>query len=188
MTNFNPIVLANPVLGRMAALRWYAVQTRSRFEKVVRAELTSSGIENYFAAVMEAHQWKDRKKLVEQPVFPGYVFVRLPEQEACRIQVLRTNGVVRILGIGGAIEPIPDQDIDSIRRLLSSGAKCYPHPFLREGSRVRVRRGPLRDVEGLLIRVKGQDRLVISVELLSQSVATEVDARDVEAVAASRAQ
>jgi len=152
----------------------------------VLAELTSKGVENYFAAATTIHQWKDRKKLVEQALFPGYVFARFTDLEDRRPRVLRADGVVRILGVGHTIEPIPDREIHSICQLLSSGNKCYPHPFIREGSRVRVRRGPLRGVEGLLVRANGQGRLVISVDLLSQSVATEVDASDIEAIAAPR--
>jgi transcription antitermination factor NusG len=162
--------------------RWYAVQTRSRFEKAVRAELSAWGINQYLATFQDVHQWKDRKKVVEVPLFSGYIFVRLQDIESARLQVLKTNGVVRILGIGGQIEPIPDFEIDSIRQLLASGKQCYPHPFVREGSWVRMRHGPLAGVEGHLIRVKSQTRLVLSIQLLSQSVATEVDAWDVEPI------
>ena len=162
------------------AERWYAVQTRSRFEKVVRADFAGRGIEHYLATFEDVHQWKDRKKVVELPLFSGYIFVRLEDTEAARLQVLRTNGVVRILGSSGVMEPIPDREIDAIRQLLSSGKRCYSHPFIREGAWVRVRRGPLAGIEGRLVRVKNQTRLVLSVELLSQSVATEVDAWDVQ--------
>jgi len=160
--------------------RWYAAQTRSRFEKVVRVEFISRGIEHYLPTFKNVHQWKDRKKLVELPLFTGYFFVRLENTEAARLQVLRTNGVVRILGLGGVIEPIPDREIEAIRQLLISGVRCGTHPFIREGAWVKVRRGPLAGIEGRLVRAKNQTRLVLSVELLSQSVATEVDAWDVE--------
>jgi len=162
--------------------QWYAVQTRSRFEKVVASEFTTRGLENYLPALEELHQWKDRKKLVEQPVFPGYVFARFYDDSVSRLRVLRSHGVVRILGCGESIEPVPDWELDSIRRLLQTNAFCFAHPYMREGAWVRVRRGPLRDVEGRLVRIKSRARLVLSVDLLSQSVATEIDARDVEVV------
>ncbi|MBK9170118.1 MAG: UpxY family transcription antiterminator [Bryobacterales bacterium] len=162
--------------------RWYAVHTRSRFEKIVSTELGRHGIETYWPAFDEVHQWKDRKKRVERPVFPGYLFVRIPGVPVHQIQVLRTNGVVRILGGGAGIEPVPDREIDSIRRLLVSNKHCYLHPSLREGTWVRVTRGPLRDVEGRLLRLKSETRLVLTVDLLSQSVATEIDIHDVEPI------
>jgi transcription antitermination factor NusG len=168
-----------PQLAELPA-SWYAIQTRSRFEKAVRTELTSRGIENYLAEFTEVHQWKDRKKAVAMPLFPGYVFARFRAAERARGEVLRTNGVVRILGTGCVMEPIPSTEIESIRLLLLSGNQCYPYPFVREGSWIRVRRGPFTGVEGRLIQVKNQTRLVLSIDLLSRSVATEVDARDVE--------
>jgi len=177
-----PQAISELVSGGLMTERWYAVQTRSRFEKAVREELSAWGIDHYLATFKDVHQWKDRKKVVEVPLFSGYIFVRLQDIESARLQVLKTNGVVRILGVGGRIEPIPDFEIDSIQQLLVSGKQCYPHPFVREGSWVRMRRGPLAGVEGRLIKVKSQTRLVLSIELLSQSVATEVDAWDVEPI------
>ena len=168
-----------PQVAELAAA-WYAIQTRSRFEKAVRTELTSRGIENYLAEFTEVHQWKDRKKEVAMPLFPGYVFAHFRETEKARLEVLRTNGVVRILGVSAAIEPIPDGEIESIRQLLLSGKQCYPYPFVQEGAWIRVRRGPLTGVEGRLVQIKSQTRLILSINLLSRSVATEVDARDVE--------
>ena len=167
----------------VAAAQWFAVRTRSRFEKIVRSELEASGIESYLATFQTERQWKDRKKMVEMPLFSGYIFARFrKDADETRIRVLRTVGVAGILGTRGILEPVADHEIDSLRRLLQSGSKCYPHPFLREGSWVRVRRGALSGVEGRLLRVKNQTRLILSVNLLSQSVATEVDSRDVEPV------
>jgi len=169
-------------------LQWYALYTRSHFEKRVAAELTTKGVENYLPVIEQVHQWKDRRKLVEVPVFAGYVFVRFADGREVRLDVLRTAGSVRILGHGDRSEPVPDAEIESIRRLLKAQVPCFSHPFLREGAWVRVKRGPLRDVEGLLVRVKNKTRLVLSVALLSQSVATEIDLADVEVVRAARRQ
>jgi transcription antitermination factor NusG len=169
-----------PVLEIERAPQWYAVQTRSRFEKVVEAEFQAKGINSYLPLLAEIHQWKDRKKRVEQPVFPGYVFARFVDDPWMQLRVLRTHGAVRILGGARSIEPIPDHQVENIRRVLLSTEKCFAHPFLQEGSRVRVKRGPLKDVEGLLIRIKNRTRLVLSINLLSQSVATEIDINDAE--------
>ena len=159
---------------------WFAVYTRSNFEKKVASELAARRVDSYLPLVEQVHQWKDRRKVVETPVFPGYVFARFADQPSARLNVLRALGVVRILGQGESIEPVPDWEVESIRRLLQAHVPCFAHPFLREGAWVRVKRGPLKDVEGLLVRVKSKTRLVLSVALLSQSVATEIDILDVE--------
>lgn len=164
----------------VASLCWYALYTRSNFERRVAVELAAKSLENYLPAFQQLHQWKDRKKWVDVPVFPGYVFARFRDTEKTRLKVLRTAGTVRILGQADRIEPIPDAEIESVRRLLKSDVPCFAHPFLREGAWVRVKRGALKGLEGLLVRVKSQTRLVLSISLLSQSVATEIDVADVE--------
>jgi transcription antitermination factor NusG len=111
---------SSAIVNSFKCAQWFAVQTRSRFEKVVRAELALSGIEHYLPTLEQARQWKDRQKTVELPLFAGYIFVRCRE-ESDRMRVLRSNGVVRILGAGGASSPIPDGEIDSLRQMLLSG-------------------------------------------------------------------
>lgn len=133
---------------------WYVIHTRSRHEKVVRDELTSNGIENYLPLFHRWHHWKDRQKQVEEPVFSTYMFARFPDNPEMRTRVLRTPGAVRILGNGNGIEPISDSEVESVRRVLRTGKDCTPHPFLKEGAWVRVRRGALKGVEGVLIQLK----------------------------------
>jgi len=162
--------------------RWYAIQTRSRFEETVVAQLTARAVETYFPSFEEIHQWKDRKRVVKMAAFPGYVFARFAEDSDSRVHILQARGAVRIVGHGGGIVPIPDSDIDSVRLLLGHKGRCFSNPFLREGTWVRVHRGPLKNLEGLFIRFKNSCRIVVSIELVSQSVAAEVDASDVEAV------
>jgi transcription antitermination factor NusG len=146
--------------------------------------LDAKGIECYCPALEELRQWADRRKLIQRPVFPGYVFARFSDTPATRLAVRMSNGTVRILGSANTIEPVPDREIESIRLLLRVGRRCFPHRFLPEGAWVRVIRGPLRGVEGRLVRAKNQNRLVLSVNLLAQSVATEVGLSDVELVRA----
>ena len=165
---------------------WYAIHTRSNFEQRVAGELGRKGFESYLPAYQETHQWRDRKKKVAVPLFPGYVFVRFVDSLELRIPVLHTTGVVRILGNGGMIEAVPDEQVEAVQGLLRSKVPCHAHPFLREGVRVRVKRGALQDLEGTLVRFKNRARLVISVALIGQSVAAEVDIRDVERVGSSR--
>jgi transcription antitermination factor NusG len=163
-------------------MAWYAVRTRSNFEQQAVAEIADKGFEAYLPAFQQVHQWKDRKKIVNHPLFPGYFFVRLVDSNERRLAVLKTAGVVQILGSGKTIEPVPEEQVESVRRMLSANVACFAHPFLREGSRVRIRRGALKDLEGLLVRFKNAYRLVLSVDLLCQSVATEVDIIDIEAL------
>jgi transcription antitermination factor NusG len=162
--------------------RWYAVHTRSNFEKTTTAELATRAIENYLPLYEEIHEWKDRKRRVALPLFPGYVFARFLDEPGLRRKVLTAHGVVRILGLGGAIEPIPDEQIKAIQAVLSSGVAYFTYPLLCEGSHVRVVRGPLAGLEGSLARINKRARLVVSLPLLGQSVTAEVNTKDVEVV------
>ncbi len=159
---------------------WYAVHTRSNFEKRVLSEVSARQIEAYLPVFKAVHRWKDRNKCVETPVFSSYVFVRFPDCDSTRLRILRTPGVVRILGNNGRLEPIPDSQIEAVRRMVQDSRSCFIHPLLREGMRVRVIRGALKGVEGLFVRAKSSCRLVITLPLLSQSIASEIDAADVE--------
>jgi transcriptional antiterminator NusG len=161
---------------------WYALHTRSNFEKRVADALSEKGMTVYLPAIREVHRWKDRNKAVDRPLFPGYLFIRMVDTDTSRLQVLRTSGTVRILGQGDALESVPDLELESVQRLLTSDVCFALHPFLREGTWVRVNRGPLEGVEGQLKRFKTGARLIVSVQLLRQSFAAEVDARDVEPI------
>jgi len=161
-------------------MNWYAVRTRSNCEKKVSALLTDKGVENYLPTFTEVHHWKDRKKVIDLPVFPGYLFTNMVDSRDTRLAVLRVDGVVNILGQAQRIEPVPANEIQAVRRLLDSTAHVCAHPLLREGAWVKVKRGALKGLEGLLVRVKNQTRLVLSLTLLSQSVSAEIDASDVQ--------
>jgi len=163
-------------------LCWYAIQTRSNFERQVSAGLLAKGIETFLPCWTEIHRWQDRRKRVEMPLFPGYLFARFVDSNANKVDVDKTVGVSRILGCNMMIEPVPDPELEAVRAVVSSSARYTVHPLLREGSQVRVIRGPLRDLEGRLIRFKAGPRLVISVSLLAKSMAVEVDTQDVEIV------
>lgn len=158
---------------------WYVVRTRSHCEAKTRTILTKKGLEIYLPVFREVHQWKDRNKVVEQPLFPGYLFARIADCPESRLSVMSSDGVVSILGYGNSIEPVPDSEIEAVRRLVG-GVSCQANPLLQEGAWVRVKRGPLKNLEGLLVRAKNQTRLVVSITLLAQSVSTEVDASEVE--------
>ncbi len=161
------------------AQAWYAVHTRSRFEKRVAADAAAKRIGAYLPLAKTIRQWKDRKKELELPVFSCYVFLRFADCEETRLSVLRTAGVVRILGDARGPEPIPDEQIEAVRRIIANRSFTV-HPLFREGAPVRVVRGPLMGTEGLFLRSKSSSRLVVSLPLLSQSIAAEIDAGDIE--------
>lgn len=167
---------------------WYAVRTRSHCEAKSRSVLCEKGVETYLPSFREVHQWKDRKKIVEQPLFPGYLFVRIADCPQSRLSVLSSDGVVGILGSANSIEPVPESELQAVRRMLESGISCHANPLLQAGAWVRVRRGPLKNLEGLLVRVKNQSRLVVSITLLSQSVSTEIDVSDVQCLRSTNEQ
>jgi len=183
LSNFNISIesqVGNCILK--APRLWYAVHTRSNFEKRVALELDRKGLETFLPAFHETHRWKDRRKTVEVPYFPSYVFVRIEDAPERRLDVLCTTGAVRILGQANRIEPIPEPEIDRFQRLVASNLSAFAHPFLKEGASVRVKAGPLQGIEGLLVQFKNRNRLLLSLNLLARSVATEIDLCDVELI------
>jgi transcription antitermination factor NusG len=161
-------------------VNWYAVRTRSNFETRVATQLAAKGFEHYLPAYEETRQWKDRRQKISVPLFSGYVFARFHDSAEERVRVLATTGVAGVLGCGGRPEAVRVEELAAVRGLLDSRAACILYPYLKKGDWVRVRRGPLQGLEGYLVRFKGDARLVISVSALAQSVAAELDARDVE--------
>jgi len=156
---------------------WWAVRTRSRHEKRVRDRLLQADIETFLPLYERWSQWKDRKQLVEFPLFPGYCFARFPFTD--RIRILNVPGVVTLVTVNDHPEPVSDVEIDGIRRLIASRYRYDPHPFLEEGMEVEVLRGPLAGVRGRLVRKDRSTRLVISVLLIRQAAAVEVHPADV---------
>jgi transcription termination/antitermination protein NusG len=158
---------------------WYAIWTRSRHEQVVREQLEQKGYEAFLPTVARWSRWKDRKKRIEWPLFPGYCFARFASAE--RLPILKCSGVVNIVSFDGEIAPIPEREIDGIRRLVESDLQFDPCPLIKEGSLVEVQHGPLAGVVGRLQRKGAHARLVLSVDLIGQAVSVEVDAADVRA-------
>ena len=158
-------------------LHWYALRTRSRHEKMVRDQLLHQGIEPLLPTVKRLSQWKDRKKEIEVPLFSGYCFVRFNAEQ--KLPVLKTIGVVDIVGGGQRPESIPDEEISAIQTLMSSVLPYDPHPYLQEGMKVEVVRGPLQGVQGILLRKEKRHRLILGVRLIQQAAAVEIDTADV---------
>lgn len=160
-----------------SGVRWYALRTRSRHEKQVRDWLAKRGVERLLPTLGRISQWKDRKKSIELPLFPGYCFAQFLWQD--RLSVLKIPGVVQIVGSGSSPEPIPDEEIDALKKLMDSTLPYDAHPYLQEGMAVEVFRGPLQGARGVLLRKQKHYRLVISVHLIRQAAAVEIDAADV---------
>ena len=166
------------VTPSLAAPQWYAVWTRSRHEQVVREQLEQKDIEAFLPTITKWSRWKDRRKKIDWPLFPGYCFARFEAQN--RLAILKCSGVVSIVTFdGGEPAPIPEREIESIRLLLASTLAFDPCPLIKEGSLVEVAHGPLKGVSGRLIRKNEKARLVLSVDLIWQAVSVEVDAADV---------
>jgi transcription antitermination factor NusG len=159
--------------GSGASLAWYALQVRSRKESYVASQILGQGFECFLPTYKSIRHWSDRKKELEQPLFPGYLFCRFEFQ--ARRPLVTIPGVLQILGNGRVGIPVPDDDISSLRLAVSSGMPKQPWPYLEVGQRVRVNYGTLTGLEGILVNVKGNHRVVLSVTLLQRSVAMEVD-------------
>lgn len=152
---------------------WFALRVRANHERVAAMHLRSRGVEEFSPTYKAQREWSDRKKQIDQSVFPGYVFCRLNPED--RLPVLTIPGIVTLVGFGKGPTPIPDDEIEYIRRMVASGLFITPWPFLQVGQTVRVERGPLAGVEGILQKIKKTYRLVVSITLLQRSVSTEVD-------------
>jgi transcription antitermination factor NusG len=157
---------------------WYAIWTRSRHELVVREQLLRKGYETFLPTITRWSRWKDRKKKIDWPLFPGYCFARFDTRE--RLPILKCSGVVSIVSFDGDIVSIPDLEIDGIRRLVESDLQFDPCPLIREGMMVEVVHGPLKGVVGRLLRKGAHARLMLAVDLIGQAVSVEVDAADVK--------
>jgi transcription antitermination factor NusG len=155
-------------------MRWFAVRTSVRWEVKVSSELSRRGVEVYLPLCRSKRNWSDRIKVIDQPVFPGYLFARFPLDQ--RIRVLEAPGVKQVVGIGSTPVPLDDHEIENLKTLVAANALLMPWPYLNAGQRVRIERGPLAGVEGFVVRAPQESlRIVVSVDLLQRSIAAEID-------------
>jgi transcription antitermination factor NusG len=163
-------------------MKWYAVHTRSRHEKQVDLFLSERGVETFLPLVHTLSRRRDRKKYVDIPLFPGYLFV-FTEKERLLFDVKYTRGVTRIIGTDlDAPTPIPDKQILDIKSIMETEVKLDPFPYLKKGRMVRVKSGPLKGLEGILVERKGHYKLVIRIDLLQKGAAAEVYISDIEPI------
>ncbi len=156
-----------------STLSWYALQVRSRKEGYIASQIQGQGFECLLPTYKSIRKWSDRVKELEQPLFPGYLFCRFDFQN--RRPVITTPGVLQIVGFGRTATPVADEEIRALQLAVSSGMPKQPWPYLEVGQRVQVVYGNLTGLEGILVNIKGNHRVVLSVALLQRSVAMEVE-------------
>ena len=156
-----------------SSLPWYVLQCRIRKEAMISAQLEGQGFECFLPKYKSIREWSDRKKVVEQPLFPGYVFCRFDYTQ--RRPVVLTPGVLQVVGCGKTPIPVEQREIEAIQLAVASELPSQPWPYMEVGERVKIHTGKLAGIEGILINFKGNHRVVLSVTLLQRSVALEVD-------------
>ena len=158
--------------------RWFAAYTRARHEKKVAAHLQMKQVEVFLPLYKTTHNWNGRRAVVDLPLFPGYVFVRISLQD--RLHVLEAPGVTHLVNSGGRPIPLPDGEVEQLRSCLALGLKPEPVAYLRAGDLVRIADGPLAGWKGRVIRCDGETRFVLSVDQIMRSIAVKVDASHLE--------
>lgn len=163
-------------------INWYAIYVKSNHEFITFGELRRKGIESFLPSVLKVRQWKDRKKQVPFALFPGYLFVHIASHPEEYLTVLKTRGVVTFVCLmKGNPTPVASEEIISLKSAIESGRELDIYPHLKEGIRVRVRKGPLYGAEGILIKKENRHFFVINIEIFGRSVGVEISAEDIEA-------
>jgi transcription antitermination factor NusG len=175
-------VTADAWLGTPSDPRWYVVYTCARHERTVSEGLQRKSVESYLPTYSELRRWSDRRVKIELPLFPCYVFVRIPVGEKRR--VLNTPGVVRFVSLGGHPYALPDEEMDALKNVLQC-RPARPFPYFSVGKRVRVKNGPLKGLEGVIQRRKGLYRMVLSIDCIAKSVAVDLEAADLDLLPSS---
>jgi transcription antitermination factor NusG len=159
---------------------WYAASTNSNHEKQVAARLEARAVQYFLPLYKSLRKWKDRRVFLDMPLFPGYIFVRLTRTS--QLRALEIPGVVRLIGFGGQPCALPENEIEILRTGIANRLNIEPHPCVTAGCRVRVMKGPLIGLEGILVRQKNSSRVVLTLDAIARSAAVEVDARDVDPI------
>lgn len=169
--------------GETEATRWFACYTRARHEKRVHEQLARRGFETYLPLLAEERQWSDRRKLVEVPLFPGYVFTRFA-REAIH-HVLTVPGVATVIRHNGVPSPISEVEVENIRRfvaaLAETGQRPEPRPLDR-GQPVRVMRGPFAGVTGVVVERRGRRRFLVGLSTIGQGMEIDIDGRNLQPI------
>jgi transcription antitermination factor NusG len=180
----NVSLVPAPDYPAYAEPHWYAVYTCANHEKRIAAQFNERAIEHFLPLYETVRHWKDRRVRIALPLFPGYIFVRHSLRN--RLEILQVPGVVRLVGFNNVAAPLPTEDITTLRSGLNRSSGAEPHPYLTVGRRVRIVRGPLEGLEGILVRRKGRFRVVLTLQLIQRSVVVDLDTNDVLAIDRTR--
>jgi len=175
MASAEPVMLQSPV-------RWYAAYTAPRHEKTVLQHLASRSVESYLPLYGSSRLWNGRRAIVQLPLFPGYLFVRIAPEH--RAKVLEVPGVLSIVSSQGKLTPLPVGEVETLRAALET-RKSEPHSMLARGKKVRIKVGPLRGLEGVIVKQTRRLRMVVSIDSIMQAFAVELEASDLESDAES---
>ena len=179
-----PVLFSKPI-SDTAAPRWYALYTYPRHEKVVAEQLRTKALKVFLPTVKNISKWCDRRVEIQAPLFSTYVFAHICAGD--RIPALTVRGVIRMLSFNGVPAPIEDEEIESVRLCVERKARLTHHPFLEVGERVRVREGVFQGLEGMVVRSNNGCKLVVTIGIIQQSVALEIDPHLLERVSAPQA-
>jgi transcription antitermination factor NusG len=158
---------------------WFALQTRVRFERSICDRIQGKGHQAYVPVTRTRRRWSDRQQNIDQPLFPGYVFVRAALGHQDKLAILQTAGVYSFVTFGGTIACIPSQQIQDLRRIEENNSSCVPYPYLTAGARVRIHGGCLDGLEGIFVAERS-GRLVVSFTPMQRSIALDLDGYEFE--------
>ena len=181
MNRIHSIDTGTESLRDIDAPHWFAIRTSLRWEFRASSELANRGVETYLPRSSSRHQWSDRSKKIDHPLFPGYLFSRF--QIADRVRILQVPGVKQIVGVGNTPQPISAHQLDNLKALVAANSGLAPWPYLNSGQRIQIDRGPLTGVKGFVVCAEeGALRIVVSLDLLQRSVAAVIDRDSIGAV------
>ena len=160
--------------------QWYAAYTCANHEKRVAQQLEQRRIRSFLPTYQSVRRWKDRRKVLQLPLFPSYVFVQMNPKN--RLDLLRLPGVMGLVCFRGRPAPVESIEIENLQRGLKNNSAVHSHPYLKAGRKVRIRSGSMAGVEGVLVRKRDCTRIVLSISLLQRSVSVDIDEADIEPI------
>ena len=161
------------------SLKWIAVRSKPRSEKIVSIELSKKNIESFLPIVKKRQQWSDRKKWVEFPLFPSYLFAKIELKDS--IYILNTRGVSTIVKFGNRVMTIDEKVVNSIRLALEGEYDLHPIKYFTIGDRVSVIDGPMKGAIGIIeTKYNNENRLVIKIEALQQAITVHINSEYLE--------